>query len=527
VKTIAIFLMLTSLMLTASASQASADTPRPGVSVAAVTPEAADRWAARIDAETAAGTLRLVSSQADPDLPGRRHLRYDQRVDGVRVFGAQLVRQLDATGRTLTVLGRVLEDTPAPAPPALDAAAARAAAEAAYGAGAHVVGPQELVLLPLADRSPLAYMMHVRRGLDLDRCFVDAADGRVVFAYDDRQTAAAVGLGTGVWGDRKKMSVSNEQGAFRASDALRPPELTTYDFGFDVRALFRFLDTGFLPDTFVASDSDNDWSDGPVVDAHTYAGWTYDYYFKRHGRRGIDGFDLPVRSFTHFDANYANAFWDSSVSAMFYGDGGGRFVPFSGAIDVVAHELTHGVTAYTWEGIYYAESGALNEAFSDIMGTSVEFFYQPVGNDRLKADYWLGEDLSPVFDPPRNAFRSMDNPSQFCDRLGCDPDNYSRRFLGPEDNAGVHINSGIANHAFYLLIEGGRNRTSGLTVAGLGAANRERAEKIFYRGFTLHLTPTARFADARVATIQAALELYGPGREAEQTAAAWTAVGVQ
>ena len=117
--------------------------------------------------------------------------------------------------------------------------------------------------------------------------------------------------------------------------------------------------------------------------------------------------------------------------------------------------------------------------------------------------------------------------------FGCDPDNYRKLFDPPSctdsnDNCGVHINSGIANQAFYLLVQGGTNRTSGLAVAGIGLANRERAEKIFYRGFTSYLTPSARFADARRATVRAAEELYGAGgAEAVQTAAAWTAVGVQ
>jgi len=382
------------------------------------------------------------------------------------------------------------------------------------------------VVLPLQDHIVLSYTVHVRHETALDACFVDAVDGRVVFAYDDQQSAAATGLGTGVWGDRKKMSVDDGQGAFSASDLLRPPALTTYDMDFSISALNVFLNTGRISSAFVARDADNNWSDGAVVDAHTYAGWTYDYYFKRYGRRGIDDRDLAIRSITHFQAGYQNAFWDTGVSSMFYGDGGSVYRPFSGAIDVVAHELTHGVTAYTWNGIYYGESGALNEAFSDIMGTSVEFFFQPAGDGRLMADYWLGEDLPEVFDPNRNAFRSMNDPSHVCGRLGCHPDNYAKLYRGTDDNGGVHVNSGIANQAFYLLVEGGTNRTSGRTVAGLGAVNRERAERIFYRGFTLHLTPGATFADGRAATVQAALELYGPGREADQTAAAWSAVGV-
>ena len=267
------------------------------------------------------------------------------------------------------------------------------------------------------------------------------------------------------------------------------------------------------------------------MDAHAYAGWTYDYYFKRHGRRGIDGRDLAVRSVTHFvprSFEFANAFWDPFSNAMFYGDGDREFAAFSGALDVVAHELTHGVTQYTWDGIYEGESGALNEAFSDIMGTGAEFFHQAAGAGRLQADYFLGEDLTFRFDPPRTAVRSMENPALFCSAsLGqCDPDHYSRRYRGTADSGGVHHNSGIANQAFYLLAEGGVNRTSGRRVDGLGAGGREKAERIFYRGFTAYLTPSATFRDARAATIRAARDLYGEA-DAAQVAIAWSAVGVE
>jgi thermolysin len=116
----------------------------------------------------------------------------------------------------------------------------------------------------------------------------------------------------------------------------------------------------------------------------------------------------------------------------------------------------------------------------------------------------------------------MENPQAYGD-----PDHYSRRFLGTADNGGVHINSGIANQAFYLAIEGGTNRTSGLAVQGVGGANREQIEKVFYRAFTQMLPTSATFALARAATIQAARDLYGSDSGAERAVTqAWTAVGV-
>ena len=147
--------------------------------------------------------------------------------------------------------------------------------------------------------------------------------------------------------------------------------------------------------------------------------------------------------------------------------GGQTWDFLSGALDIVAHELTHGVTEYTSNLIYRNESGALNEAFSDIMGTSVEFFFQPAGSGPLQRR--LPDRRGRRSGP--GGLRSMANPGAFGD-----PDHYSKRFLGTDDNGGVHINSGIANHAFYLAIEGGTNRTSGLSVQGVGGG-QPRADR--------------------------------------------------
>jgi thermolysin len=230
----------------------------------------------------------------------------------------------------------------------------------------------------------------------------------------------------------------------------------------------------------------------------------------------------PVRQeaffeqFPNYPDFFLNAGWYSGAKVMVYGAGapiplGGRvWRPFSASLDIVGHELTHGVTQFSSGLIYFDESGALNEAFSDIMGTSIEFFQMPNGN------YLIGEAAI------TGGIRSMQDPHAFGD-----PDHYSLRFQGSEDNGGVHTNSSIVNHAFYLAIEGGRNRVSGLQVAGVGGANREQIEKIFYRAFVSMLTPGAGFSDARAATIQSARDLYGNGSAAATAIVqAWDAVGV-
>jgi len=500
--------------------------------VAATEFAAAAQWSSWLASGTSAGQWRLSATERDVDFPGRRHQRYSQVINGVPVFGSEVVQQLDENGVTRTVFGGLYEGLTVDTQPKLTAEQARHVVEAAIGQTDSVVGQAELVVLPL-DNGVFLTDMITAWSLSPPsemRYFVDAHSGAIVFSYQNlKNDTPVIGLGAGAWGDHKKVSAQqNGAGTFLAQDRLRPAPITTYDLKFTNRFL----------GTEVATDSDNNWADSMVVDAHNYAGITYDYYYQRHGRHGIDDHDMPVLNLVHVVRNYVNAYWTDSLDAMVYGDGGVlggvRFVPFSSAIDVAAHEMTHGVTSRTWDGIYLGESGALNEAFSDIMGTSVEFFSQPVGNGRLMADYWLGEDLTDPFNPALYATRSLANPSQFCHGSPyniCDPDHYSRRYVGPlddnHDGGGVHINSGIANQAFYLLIEGGTNRTSGMKVTGLGAANRVKAEKIFYRGFTRYLTPSATFSAARRATIQAASDLYGPSsNEVQQVQATWNAVGV-
>jgi thermolysin len=372
--------------------------------------------------------------------------------------------------------------------------------------------------------------------------FIDARSGGVAHEYSDMQRQSAVGIGTGVLSDRKKVSARSQGGSFVADDKLRPPAIRTYDLKGDI---FKFLE--FINSTApepaasdIASDSDNTWTDGADVDAHTYAGWTYDYYFKRFGRRGLDNADITIVSVTHpvsradifnspnssyIGSLYLNAFYAGN-GLMVYGEGlpdflvdreGRSWNYVAGALDVVAHELTHGVTDYSSKLIYQGESGALNESFSDMMGTSVEFFFQPAGSGPLKADYLIGED---VVTP--GGLRSMQNPNAYGD-----PTHYSQRYTGSADNGGVHTNSGISNNAFYLSIEGGTNPVSGIRVSGVGAANREQIEKTFYRAFVSLLPPSASFSTARAATIQSARELYGAGSAVERAVSqAWTAVGV-
>ena len=497
----------------------------------------------RIDRMLRDGELRVRELRADKQLRGRAIERAQQFHRGVRVFGGEVSRQI-AGGQTVSTFGTLYENIDVDSTARVREEQARALIEARTGQRLGASHGGELVILPLeAGGYTLTWKLRVAMPGDVRQYFVDTRTGVIVLEYSDLQTQLPTGRATGVNGDTKKISVRSGLGGFVTHDSARPPSIRTYDMKGNPFRVDNVLN-GFvtLADSDFASDADNIWTDGAVVDAHVFSGLTYDYYFKRFGRRGIDDANRTMRTLVHpvrrsdfdlyfdlFPEMFTNAFYAGN-GYMVYGVGlppgftaGGRSWDFmSGALDIVAHEITHAVTDYTSNLIYRNESGALNESFSDIMGTAVEFFFHSPGAGGLQGDYICGEDVVRPASRPLSGLRSLENPTAYGH-----PDHYSIRFLGTEDNGGVHINSSISNHAFYLAVEGGTHRLSGITVTGVGSANREQIEQVFYRAFTSMLTPNSTFAIARAATIQAARDLYGAGSAAERAVTqAWDAVGV-
>ncbi len=378
---------------------------------------------------------------------------------------------------------------------------------------------------------------------------------------DNLQTQKATALlGNGVLvsqnlvaSDLKKVSCTLQDSTYLASDLMRPISIKTYDLKGNVSRADAII-AGRTPfaTSDLATNSGTTWVDAVVVDGHTYIGWTYDYFYQRDGWKGFDGNNVRTVSvivhpayrkdmtsyvWANVDDYYANAFFCGQCGAgredlLMFGEGlpAGYYIVSTGqyldyfvaAPDIVAHEYAHGVTAYTSNLIYRNESGALSEAFCDVMGISVKFFQKQAGSGLLQADYTQGKETARPSRPgSRYGIRDVANPA-----TNGDPDHYSKRYLGPDDNGGVHTNSTIASHAFYLAIEGGKNATSGLSVIGVGAANRDKVEKAFFKGFTT-LTANATFSLARAKTIQAARDLYGTGSAVETAITqAWSAVGV-
>ena len=502
------------------------------------------------------GALRLSASENDPLVPGRIHDRFRQYHEGVPIFGAEVTRQT-ARGVTVSLFGTLRLGVEVETTPALSTDEAARIIERLDNVRPGGTTRPRLVVLPDRARAGVYRLVYEARaftGTRLMAYFIDASTGDLVWAYNDLKTQqpalpcaqCAVGEGLGVKGDRKKISVTAVGGTFLAQDQLRPADIFTFDMRGDLLRTMA-VENGSAPlfDSDLASDADNLWLDGANVDAHVGMGWTYDYLFSRFGRQGLNGENIRMISLVHpvnradiltataeviglyhLNAFYCGTCGPDGIGLAVFGEGlppnvtlgGQRWNFLSGALDIVAHELAHAVTNFTSALLYMDESGALNEAFSDIIGTGVEFYAEPFYQDGAgRTDYQIAED---VVEP--GGLRSLANPQQFGD-----PDHYSLRFLGLEDNGGVHINSLIPSHAFYLAVEGGTNRVSGLSVTGVGPENRDQMEQVFYRAFTVLLTREANFAAARAATIQSARDLFGAGSAAEQAVTqAWTAVGV-
>lgn len=261
-------------------------------------------------------------------------------------------------------------------------------------------------------------------------------------------------------------------------------------------------------------------NDASAQRAHDGASIVYDYYLSRFNRDSINNAGMTMVSSVHLGYNVANAYWTGSQ--MMYGDGDGNILDdLTLSFDVIGHELTHGVTQYTAGLIYNNASGALNEAWSDIIGVTAKAY-----RDNTTVVDWNLAEESYTPNTPGDAMRYMKNPTA---------DNYSKDWYperipftsNPNNNndyGGVHGNSGIANLAFALLVDGGSHPRgkSPAQVPGIGVL---KAEQIFYRALTTYMSQSTNFSGARTATAQAAQDLYG---SAEKTAVetAWCAVGV-
>jgi len=273
------------------------------------------------------------------------------------------------------------------------------------------------------------------------------------------------------------------------------------------------LGSTYLPGKLVRQEGDRRSKDPAVNEAYDHAGTTYDFYKKILGRNSLDDGGMTLVSSVHVGRGYNNAFWNGAQMA--YGDGDGQiFIRFTRSLDVVGHELTHGVVSHTAALEYHDEPGALNEHFADVFGSLVKQWKRRQRAD--KADWLIGPDIMGPGTKAKSLRTFKDERAYENDPLlGTDPQpkRLADKYRGSSDSGGVHINSGIPNHAFYLVAR------------ALGGHAWEKAGRIWYDTLRA-LHQTSSFTDMVKMTTQCAGARYGAGSTEEKAVAkAWKDVG--
>lgn len=447
--------------------------------------------------------VKIVKQETDS--LGQTHFRLQQVYHGLDVYGADFTIHLNKQNDVTTYLGRWipgLESKKIATQPRLSRSDALAKVKKELNVNQLPDPESKLVIYPQGKQALLAYVVKVSL-LEPQPSYwhivIDANNGKIIKKINAIQNVQ--GQGKGVFGDNKTFEVTCQSGGSpcRLEDTTRGKGIRTYNANHA-----NPNSSTQLPGKIITSNT-RTFNEPAGVDAHTYAAKVFDYYKQKFQRNSYDNKGAELISSVHVGNKWNNAAWNGKQ--MLYGDGDGiEFTNLAASLDVIGHELTHAVTERTADLQYFGESGALNESISDIFGAMVD-----------REDWLIGED---VYTPNKkgDALRSMSNPKQFNQ-----PDHYKDRYLGWQDNGGVHINSGINNKAAYLLAAGGTHHN--VSVKGIG---RDKAERIYYRALVYYLTSTSDFAQMRQAAIRAATDLYGAnGPEVKAVRQAYKAVGVE
>ena len=478
---------------------------------------------------------------------GQTHVRLDQIYNEIPVFGKQLIVHFNNDGTPKSVNGAYQAGIDVSTQPKLSTSEAREKAQKNFPGRFTRTEESELVLYLQDEKAVLVYRIALENDAPPRRrvAFIDARNGEKIFSYNDLRTPFPSVEGSNQLQSFPTTSFVNRLEAISESSSTTETGTghslysgmvsinTAYESG-----VYTMLDPslGGLYTTdmederknkrdyygIIFTDSDNIWGDGTNndratagVDAHFGAEMTWDYYLNKHGREGIKGDGIGTISRVHYGKDYNNAYWSNRLKCVTYGDGDGTLFSPLVSLDVVGHEITHGVTIATADLIYNGESGGLNEAMSDIFGTMIEYYAYDNGAETTP-DYLIGED---IYTPSilGDALRYMDDPT-----FNNNPsiDHYSEYY----DGIDVHYSSGIGNNAFYLLAEGGTHR-EGDVVTEIG---KDKAEQIFYRALTVYMIESETFSQARTNTIQAAEDLYPSDEDVVSSVEqAWSAVGVE
>ncbi|UII28632.1 M4 family metallopeptidase [Fulvivirga maritima] len=368
----------------------------------------------------------------------------------------------------------------------------------------------ELVIL----EGVLAYKFDIYSYQPLDRAyvFVNAKSGEVMKRKAIIHHVEEIGTAATRYSGERAIKTENfSGGGYRLRDYSRGEGIETYDMqgGADFDLATDFVDDD---NNWTEAEWDNNAKDNGALDAHWAAEQTYDYFFSTFNRNSYDNDGTVIKNYVHFNlkelgySSNNNAFWDGS--RVLYGTGD---LPYT-VLDVVAHEIGHGINDHTAELNSTGETGALNEGFSDIWAACVEHYAAPA-----KQNWELGEDLGAVR-------RSLADP-----KSTEQPDTYRGQNWdsGSSDNGGIHTNCGVLGHWFYILAEGktgSNDNDNSYDVKGIGI---EKAAEIAYLLEVAYLTPNAEYMDARNYGIEAAKSLFGEdSEEAIATQDAWYAVGL-
>ncbi len=449
-----------------------------------------------------------LASESKDEL-GYTQVRFRQKFNGLEVYPADLLVQLNPKGDVSLVMGSY---TPTPSglstTPTIDAGHAVTVAQdyVKSDASAEILDKSLVVYAPKKRSPKLAYKVEVNASMIHDwMVFVDARDGSVINSYDRVCSAAATGSGVDELGqtrslklwkstDNKYYLCDTSKPMFNAAGS-KPPAPDTTKGGIIISDGNNVTDRELNRFYYCNSTNNNSGWRKDAVGAAFNLGRIYDYYKTRFKRNSIDGNGGTISGIVNVTMD--NAFWNDSAKCMVFGN----LDRYPSALDVVAHEMTHGVTFKTSNLEYQDQSGALNESMSDIFGEGCEGYY----NANKLPDYLLGTLLK------QGIGRDMIKP----ENKNC-PSRMSNYVTTTQDSGGVHTNSSIINHAFWLLAQG--------LNPGIG---QEHALDIFYRTNTTKLQKNSQFLDCRRACVASAKELYGSNStEAQKTAAAFDAVEI-
>jgi len=442
--------------------------------------------------------IELVQKSASIGELGNKHIRFKQKFDGLPVWKSELVAQFSPQGNLISVHG-AYASTPqvVNTQPAISEMQALDLARQTKPelTGAKQLGIPELVIYPSDTSEPrLVWRLVLEKSLsEVWEIFLDAQTGETLLSFNRVPTNNSSGSGVDLADVLRPLNVWQEGADYYLINASKPmfdtlsnpPDLTETWGAIIVGDGRNEFDLAYH---VVAPASVGPWFPVDAVSAAYNLSETYDYFQNSHGLLSIDGAGSNLVGIVRFGSNFANAFFRPDINRMFFGD----LEPYAASLDVVAHEVSHGVIFAIAGLVYLNQSGALNESFADIFAEMTE------KQSRGTPDWLIGSELS-------EPLRSFANPGAL--QYAPDkpyPSKMSEFVSTNDDNGGVHINSSIINHAFYLLAEGLP-----------GAIGSRNAEQIFFRAMN-KLVPLSDFQDMRVACIDSAEELFGLGSNQAQ-----------